>query len=92
MIVRLRYLLNAPGEIIGFTYMSTFGSDPKQLFVSVEGHGRDTHLLVLVDAVADDAVQQLELVRREIRLWKQNRSNQNVNGQFLNKILCNFSK
>ena len=46
--------------------MSTLGPDPDEFFVGVESDAGDADLLVLLDAVAEDAVQKLELVLRQV--------------------------
>ena len=52
------------------SYVAGFGSHPDELFVRVKGDGGDAHLFVLVNAVTQDAVQELELIGRNVRLWK----------------------
>ena len=48
--------------------MSTLGPDPDELLVRVERDAGDADVLVLLDAVAQHAVQNLELVLGQVLL------------------------
>ncbi len=49
------------------SYVATFSSNPDELLVGVEGDGGDAHLFVLVNAVAQDTVEKLKLIGRNVR-------------------------